>query len=141
MKIQDSKILINDILISSNEYIQNAKKALKHLSEEFYQAPESKSWTDLADFFEGIQWILETISRIDQISNLETIISNYKIWNEYVQNIKGLNEIVRELDDAMKNNDHVLIGDLLQYEVLPIFEGAEHKLGLLMVLGGHQHVS
>jgi hypothetical protein len=84
---------------------------------------------------------LETVKKIDQIANIDAIITNYEVWNEYVQNISGLNTIVFDLNHAMQNHDHVLIGDLLQYEVLPIFENAELKLRLLMAPGGNHHAS
>ncbi|AWW26398.1 hypothetical protein [Acetobacterium sp. KB-1] len=141
VKVKDDKRMVNDIVISTDDYILNAKTRLKSLSEEFYQSPQSKSWTDLADLFEGLQWMLETVIKIDRISNLETIITNHEVWNEYVQNITGLNTIILELSHAMQNHDHILIGDLLQYEVLSLFENAEHNLQLLMAPGGNHHAS
>lgn len=134
------KALISDTLMSTLDYITNAVSLLKPLSENFYQSPDQAVWSQLADLFEGISWLLDSMNRIDQIDQLPSYLTNYDIWNEYVQTMKQLNIQLRDLGEAMINKDHVLIGDLILYEVLPIFEVAEEKLRFFVPAGGH-HVS
>jgi hypothetical protein len=131
------KPLIEETLDSAFTYIGNA---LKPLAEAYYQSPGSEDWKRLADLFDGIGWLLETMNRIDQIDQLNQYLTNYDIWNEYVQVMKVLNVQIPELEQAMINKDQVLIGDLLLYEIMPVFEKAEEKLRFLVPTGG-AHVS
>jgi len=134
------KPLIEETLDSAFAYIGNAIALLKPLADTYYQSPGSEAWNRLADLFDGIGWLLDTMNRIDQIDQLNQYLSNYDIWNEYVQSLKVLNQQIPELEQAMINKDHVLIGDLLLYEILPVFEKAEGKLRFLVPTGG-AHVS
>lgn len=134
------KPLIAETLDSAFAYISNAIALLKPLADTYYQSPGPEAWNRLAELFEGLGWLLDTMNRIDQIDQLQLYILNYDIWNEYVQILKGLNMVLKELEQAMLNQDHVLIGDLILYEILPIFEAAEEKLRFLVPTGG-AHVS
>ncbi|PKM75451.1 MAG: hypothetical protein CVU92_01240 [Firmicutes bacterium HGW-Firmicutes-17] len=134
------KPLIEETLGTSFDYIKNAVGLLKPLAESYYQSPGQDAWTQLADLFEGIGWLLDTMTRIDQIEQLDLYLANYDIWNEYVRAMKNLNNQIKELEQAMTNRDNVLIGDLILYEILPVFETAEEKLRFLVPSGG-QHVS
>ncbi|OFV70012.1 hypothetical protein [Acetobacterium wieringae] len=134
------KPLIEETLNSAFDYIGNALGLLKPLAEAYYQSPGPDAWKRLAELFEGLGWLLNTMNRIDQIDQLHVFILNYDIWNEYVQTLVDLNDKIKELEQAMLNQDHVLIGDLILYEILPIFEAAEEKLRFLVPTGG-AHVS
>lgn len=134
------KPLIEDTIGAAFDYIANAVDLLKPLAESYYQSPGQDAWNQLADFFEGIGWLLDTMTRIDQIEQLDLYLTNYDIWNEYVLSMKNLNNQIIELEQAMTNRDNVLIGDLILYEILPVFETAEEKLRFLVPSGG-QHVS
>lgn len=124
--------LINETILSAYEYLANGCAVLKILAEEFYQHPEDSTWKKLSDLFEGIQWIIETIAQIEQVNNLDQIITNYIVWNEYVQTVAELNGCILQLEEAMVNKDSVLIGDILSYEILPIFEKMHDKLRFLI---------
>lgn len=139
--VRTPTLIVNEALVSAYDYIANAVMMIKPLSEAYYQSPPKSAWNSLANLFEGIQWIMETVERIDGFENLEKIINDYQIWNEYVQMTKGLSAVIVELDDAMINEDFVLIGDLLQYEILPICEMSEEKLRFLIPTGGRHHAS
>jgi hypothetical protein len=133
------KDLIQDTLVSSFEYVNGALVALKALSEQFYQSPKEETWKQLADFFEGVQWLIDTSSRIDNVKNLNKIL-NYSVWNNYLAEIKSFDPLMQELEQAMINQDHVLIGDLLLYEIIPEVEIIREKLCFLLPSGG-QYVS
>lgn len=133
--------LVNETLLSSYEYMSKAIPEIRYISDEFYRNPNIKTWGNLADLFEGLQWIIDTAQRIDHIKNLERIIKNYSIWNEYMQSIKNIFTILPELEVAMEMHDHVLIGDLISYEILPCFEVGEEKLRFLIPKEGANYVS
>ena len=122
--------LVNDTILSSYDYIKNAIPLITKLSDEFYQLPSNSSWKQLTNLFEGIQWIIQTLTQIDSINDLNSII-NYEKWNEYVQAVSQLNEFIPELENSIINKDNILIGDLLLYEIVPTFENMLDKLQLL----------
>lgn len=122
--------LVNETILSANNYINNAIPLINKLSDEFYQQPDNNSWEQLSNLFEGMQWIIQTLTQIDSINDLNSII-NYEKWNEYVQAVSQLNEIIPEIESSIINKDNILIGDLLLYEIVPTFEEMLNKLQFL----------
>lgn len=123
--------LVNDILNTANNYTENAIPLVNKLAEDFYQNPNREAWEQLTDLFEGIGWIIETLTEIDSITNLDKIISEHETWNEYVQIVSKLKDILPEMEGALESGDNILIGDLLLYEITPIFEEMLTKLKFL----------
>ena len=120
--------LVRDTLNSSYEYIERAVPLIEALSNSFRKGPTEKSWNELENLFSGIEWILESYSNIDKYSNLNELISNYYIWNEYVVEIEKLRLTLKDFFDAVRNKDSVLISDILVYEINPIFQAMYDKL-------------
>ena len=120
--------LVRDTLNSSYEYIERAVPLIEALSNSFRKGPTEKSWNELENLFSGIEWILESYSNIDKYSNLNELISNYYIWNEYVVEIEKIRITLPDFLDAVKNKDSVLISDILIYEINPIFQAMNEKL-------------
>lgn len=124
--------MVKESIISTEQYAKNAIPIISKLSEEFYQKPKESTWSQLTDLFEGIQWIIQSITQINSIESSNDIVSNYGVWSEYVQEMSKLNYILSELESAILNNDNILIGDMLMYEIIPVFENMVEKLGLLI---------
>ncbi|MBC3888233.1 hypothetical protein GH810_07915 [Acetobacterium paludosum] len=133
--------LVNETIITTDNYINNAIPLITELAEEFYQQPNDKTWLKLNDLFEGIQWVIESLSQIDSIKNLNSIINNYEIWNEYVQEVSKLSTIISELEVAIVGKDLISIGDMVLYEITPAFESMSDKLGFLLPKMGDSSVS
>lgn len=87
-----------------------------------------KSWNELENLFSGIGWLLESYSNIDRYNNLNELVDNYCIWNEYVVEIEELRLTLPDFLDAVRNKDSVLISDILVYEINPIFQAMYDKL-------------
>ncbi|WP_414733587.1 hypothetical protein [Acetobacterium carbinolicum] len=138
---KDLYTLVNDTITSTYDYIENAVERLGTLYEAFYQVPKDESWSSLADLFEGIQWILNVSNRIDSYKDLEQMVTNYKTWNEFISGVRSIQEILPVMEEAMVNGDNILIGDLLQYEVLPLFLLLKEKLAFLVPQGAPDYVS
>lgn len=139
--IQEHGNVIQDTILLTNQYLDRAIPQINVLAEEFYQEPNEKTWIKLMDLFEGIQWILESVVKIDGINGLDKMIANYLVWNEYVQTISELNGIIPELEVAMTSKDHVLIGDILLHEIIPVFKEMEDSLKFLVIHGRDKIVS
>lgn len=138
---QSLQSLIVEILVSAEEYTNNVAKRLSSLAESFYQNPKADHWNDLSLFFEGIEWLIGTTESIDSIKNLEPLIRNYEMWNRYTHNIKNIQTYMPDLEQAIINQDYVLIGDLLLYEILPILEEIKEIIGFLLPIKGDSYVS
>lgn len=123
--------MVNESIMSAEQYAKNAIPIINKLAEEFYQRPNEKTWLQLTELFEGIQWIIQSLTQINLIESSNDIVSDYGIWNEYVQEVSKLN-IISELENAILNKDSILIGDMLLYEIIPVFEAMTEKLGLLI---------
>lgn len=139
--IQTMNELVNEAIQTVYKYIVNAIPLITELAEEFYQQPNQKTWTKLNDLFEGIQWIIETLTRIDSIKNLSEIVCDYNVWNEYVQGVSQLSIIIQGLEEVIIEKDIISIGDMLLYEITPIFESLLDKLGFLLPKIGENSVS
>lgn len=113
------KELIMDTLLSTESYLKRAIPEVQILADEFYQNPTHQTWEKLQQLIEGVQWIAQMILTIDQ---LEEKLSN---WDDYLTNLATLQNELPNLLEAMENQDALLIGDIIQYEFLPIFESLQ----------------
>jgi len=133
--------LVNETIITANDYISNAIPLITQLAEEFYQQPNKETWTKLNDLFEGVQWIIESLTQIDSIKNLSNIVNDYETWNEYVQGVSKLSAIIPQLESSIIAKDIISIGDMLMYEIMPVFESMLDKLQFLLPGMGDSSVS
>lgn len=127
------KELVDDILISKLEYLENTPTKIEELANSFYKVPGRESWEDLNDLLGGISWIINAFSSIDQDSRLKELVLSYEDWNLYAKEVFSLQEILAEFEGALSNNDSVAIGDILSYEILPKFEEMVEKLNVLVI--------
>lgn len=127
-KNKELQELVNEILITKNNYIKNSIPLVEKLGKDFYEEPSKQDWDQLTDLFDGIGWIVETLMEIDSIKNLKETIKEYEIWNEYVQTVSELYLIIPKLEKALETKDNTTTGDILSYEVVPTFKDMTIKL-------------
>lgn len=111
-----AKEFVNDLMLSAEEYVERAIPHIIELFESFYLNPKGNDWTRLAELLEGIQWLS---TMIETVANS---IACPESWGEVVTSVATLQEELRNLEEALENTDTVLIADMLQYEVLPVFK-------------------
>ena len=126
------KELVDDILLSKIDYLENTPNKIEELANKFYKVPDRESWESLNDLLGAMGWIINTFSSIDQDSRLKDSVSNYEYWNLYAKEVFSLQKILGEFEGALSNNDSILIGDILSYEILPKFEQMAEKLSKLV---------
>ena len=129
--------LIEEVLLSTLEYIKGAIPEIEKLSNSFYKTPNSESWENLGNLFEGINWIIETFSSIDEDKNLSGKIPNREEWNKYAHKVYSLSEVIKEMEEGLVNKDNILIADILAYEIVDAFKNME---GILFNLVGGEIV-
>ncbi|ABW20047.1 hypothetical protein [Alkaliphilus oremlandii] len=126
------KEMYKENIVSTLDYTERAIPEIEILSNEFYQTPTGDTWNKMIQLIEGLNWIIASFSSIDSKSNLKDLVDDYEEWNIYAKDIYSLKELVLELDKVIKNNDLVAIGDILAYEVSPLFNQAKETLKKLI---------
>ncbi|MEJ9151444.1 hypothetical protein [Bacillus smithii] len=110
------KQFINDILLSASEYIKRAKPELTPLVDDFYNHADKTTWEKFIAFLEGLEWLNQMITVIDGTKQQP------KNWDQYIKVATALTEHLVTLQEALENQDEVLIADTIQYELLPLLE-------------------
>ena len=126
------KELADDALLSAVEYLTGAIPVLTELASQFYQEPSADSWQQLEDLLEGLEWLFSTFTLIDREIARNLYIQGYPNWNEYLVSIYSLKEIVIQLGQAMESQDTVLMGDLINYEVIDLFKQMKESLNSML---------
>ncbi|RNB53850.1 hypothetical protein EDM57_18795 [Brevibacillus gelatini] len=114
--------LKQDTLISIESYIRNALPILDKLYNDFYNGPSEETWNDLGQLVEGLEWISKAAEFTDSRELLD--------YREEAGNI-GI---------AVSQQDTGLIGDIIQFEIIPRFEKARDTL-VAMVGGVHVDIN
>ncbi|WP_050606984.1 hypothetical protein [Clostridium niameyense] len=104
-----------EALITANEYMENLKKGINTLIEYIQLEEENRAFSLIPSISEGIGWIMEVI-------NLTSDIQKEPI------DISIMDEKLEEIVQAIENEDYVLIGDLFNYEILPILNDVHAKI-------------
>lgn len=105
-EIEDSSILLID------EYLDRAIPELIPLSKEFYQEQTSETWTRFSQLTEGLQWLIQAQYHLHQAGR----------WDQTLLESTDLKHILTDLEQAIQTGDTVLIGDLITYEMKPMYE-------------------
>lgn len=108
-----------DMLQTLNDYLERAIPDLERLSDGFYQGADSETWTRLNEMLEAMGWLLQVVELMGQesepLSNLET----------YKQALSQIQEKIPQLMEAVQAGDTTMIGDVIRYEILPVFQSLE----------------
>lgn len=127
------KEFLNDILLSTEEYLKRAQPELALLPDGFYSNPSSEIRSSFSQLMGGLQWLDEMLSVIDN-SNERPV--DWYSCMELSQSLK--NEIVN-LSEAVDNADNILIADIIQYEFIPLFKSLETEVGKTIDTVGTRH--
>jgi hypothetical protein len=104
--------LADQLLVSTNEYLLRALPEVTKLADVFYQGVGDLAWEKFDQLLEGMDWILHTLSSLQnpQISYSDKL--------NYLNSEQRLREKILVLLHAVENKDMILIGDLLNYEIV-----------------------
>jgi hypothetical protein len=104
-----------EVLKTACEYLVNIKSGIKKAIEYFQDGEENKGCNLIVPITEGIEWISNAIRLTSDIQ-------------EEPISFDIMNEKLKEVVEALKNEDYILVGDLFEFEILPIIEGIEEKI-------------
>lgn len=110
--------LILEMMSEGERYISRAIPEIERLSDELYKGASGTTWNKFNQLIEGIQWILQLTHTLDQAK--EALGSLYHDDMSLVHHT--LSTQLGNLEESLQNDDQVLTGDYLLYEILPEFE-------------------
>lgn len=115
VKVQTIKQLMDESLITMQQYLTGAIPEVKQLAEEFYQGGAKEGWNKLSLLFEGLLWISQTMETLGS----KQVYNNSSVYKEINVN---MNEQLSSLESALTDSDNVLTGDILKFEIVTILE-------------------
>ena len=109
-----------ELLKTVDEYISKLKIGILECSKLFQSGQTSEGSESVITIIEGLQWIIDAIALTSDIQK-EPIDS------------AGINSKLNEIIDAFKNEDYILIGDLFEYEILPMLTDWQEKINKIII--------
>jgi hypothetical protein len=97
--------LEKEIIQSVYEYVTRSISEIEKLSNDMYRGTSPEVWGRFGQLVEGIQWLGQTGSFIGADHSL------FLFERE-----------MEELEEALEQQDNVLLGDIMRYEIIPHFE-------------------
>lgn len=118
MNITNNEVVYeaDDLLKTLNDYLLKLIPAIKKCAGHYQSGQINEGSTLLLNMIEGLNWVVSATAKVGIQDN-----------NTGEINLK-LNEIVK----AFENKDYILVGDLLEYEILPVMEAVLEKLPFLL---------
>ena len=102
--------LIIEVIESYNNYIALLPIGCLNIANSFRDEQLQKGLTDIKDFSEGVIWVIEVADLLQKNEiRVET----------YIEKIQGF---LVEINEALENEDYILVADLFEYEIAPYFE-------------------
>ncbi|VDH00950.1 Uncharacterised protein [Lysinibacillus sphaericus] len=120
--VKTEKEFVNDLMISAEDYIEQALPELPSLAEDFYDNPVHATWTRLEQLLGGLQWLNEMLMIIGKSTNVPAN------WDKYLDVSSRMQEVIPTLAEAIENGDTVLIGDLIQYELIATLQALYNEV-------------
>lgn len=110
--MNDKKI---QVLESANEYLDNLKRGVENIFDYIQESKEFEAIELIPQVAEGMQWVDQVLNVTKDILNID---EGLNIVNQYIE----------EISEALDNEDYILVGDLFNYEILPVLEKIHKKI-------------
>jgi hypothetical protein len=117
-KVSTLQQLLENLLVSAHQYLTNVVPIISNLSDRFYKSPESSTWNDFDSLLAGLSWIVELGQKIEEHNYYLNLLEHFQV----------IETQVKELFDAIKNEDNILLGDLIKYELAPLLENLDKEI-------------
>lgn len=101
-----------EALKTAAEYIDNLKNGIGTLVEYINQGNYKSGVSLIPQIADGIDWLVQLINLTNDLHKGKACIGN-------------INENLEQIIDAIDNEDFTLVGDLFNYEILPVLEDVQ----------------
>lgn len=102
--------LIQETLDSCQEYIPKLIKAVSATAYKIQSGNEADGVLIMSSIFEGLQWVIDAVQGLKNNGHLLEI------------DISNITDHLKELEEALKIRDYVLVADLFEYEIGPALQ-------------------
>ena len=113
-----------EVLRTAYEYLNKLKKGTLEAAEYFHSGQEYKGFQSVSLIADGTLWLVGAIELTRRVQKEEI-------------KTEGIMAKINEINEAMQKNDMVLIADLLEFEIVPVFQqwqlGIQKSIGLALV--------
>ena len=106
-----------ETLIMADEYVYNLKNGISVIVEKFENDDTNEGYKLIEVMCEGIEWLVKSIELTRDIHKVNI-------------SIDGIIDTLKEVLEAIENQDNILIADKLNYELLPVLEDIHKKIKL-----------
>ena len=112
VKVKTLLELMDDTLISIQEYLGRVIPEIDKIVDEFYHEVSSDTWNKFTQLLDGLQYIVDS---------LNVICENQDWYPNIPQFITVKQNLIKRIMmlQAMENKDRVRISDVLLYEIIP----------------------
>lgn len=130
VEAKQAKDFVYELIVETDKYLNNMLPEINRLVDEFYQGENQSSWEKFQQLVQGLQWINQMISVINQ--------GKYKPenWDQYLGFNESLQQELKSMEEALKNSDTILLADVMQYELVPILEAFQKNVELSITQEG-----
>lgn len=108
-----------EILKTVSEYIVNLINGIEKAVGYFQAGEDTKGCELISPIAEGIEWMSDALIITKDIHKQDI-------------NLQNMNEKLNEIVEALENGDFILIGDLFQYELIPIIEDIQKNINKVL---------
>ncbi|MBB5149726.1 hypothetical protein [Ureibacillus thermosphaericus] len=99
-----------EVVESYNEYLKKIPNGTLYIAECLREEKLEEAFKTIKDFSEGVMWLIK-VSELLRERNVEVTL-----------NVEQINSFLIEINDAIENQDYLLVADLFEYEVAPFFK-------------------
>lgn len=114
--------LMEETLENAYEYIPNVIAAIGNMAYNLQGGREDKAIPVCTNLFEGLKWLTDTFL----LTKPFQVLRGREITTGEVYDINI------QIEESLENRDYVLLGDLLQYELLPIVEKWNEEIAKIL---------
>ena len=101
--------LVNETLVEASGYLDRLIEGIKGYLDLLHDDIFSEASKKLVDIIEGLEWEFNAIALMQDKLNQKF-------------ELQGCLEQFKQLNEAIEKNDRVLLGDLFEYEIIPMLE-------------------
>ncbi|MNN13048.1 hypothetical protein D3C81_1260650 [compost metagenome] len=103
----------NELDLYLDRFIPSSLK----ISQYFFGDLTEVEWSQFADFIQGLHWITQALEFQMELFNQENMVKP-----EYLSITDKLKLILPEMENGLQIQDYVVVGDIIQYEIIPALQ-------------------
>lgn len=108
-----------EALQSANDYLDKLKEGVEKLVDFINNNEINNAYEMIPAIAEGLDWIIKVITLTKESQKEEIVTSD-------------INDHLDSIVEALENEDYILVGDLFNYEILPILNKIHEQINEIL---------